>query len=281
MRTIQEIKESMTSAFMANEDAARIWGFSVGDPWNEVMGRVSVENVLMYVVAVCCHVVEGLMDAHKREVDDMLSARSPHGLRWYREKALLFMKDKELKDDSDEYDTTEMSDEDIVESRVVKYAAVEEDAQTGILILKVAGEAGDGSRQRLEKEEEAMLRSYMNEVKDAGVLLNIINRDADLYGCEVDVYYNANLAGEQIRESVEERIRSYVANLPFNGEYHDMGLINELQGVPGVKVVNLKNSWHGTDDETRNMITGLAYPVSGYFKVKDVNVNMKPYGKYL
>lgn len=281
MRTIQEIKDSMTSAFMANEDAAKLWGFTVGTPWNEVMGRVSVENVLLWVVAVCCHVVEGLMDAHKREVDDMLSARLPHGLRWYREKALMFMKDKELKMDSDEYDTSGMSEADVAECRVVKYAAVEEDAQTGILILKVAGEAGDGTRQRLGEEEEMMLRNYMNEVKDAGVLINIINREADVFGCEVDVYYNANLDAEEIRKNVEERIRGYVANLPFNGEYHDMGLVNELQGVQGVKVVDLKNSWSGIDEDSRASIIGLAYPVSGYFKVEGVNINMKPYGKYL
>lgn len=270
----------MTSAFMANAEAAKLWGFAVGDEWNNVMGRVSVENVLFYIVAVCCHVVEGLMDAHKREVDDMLSARSPHGLRWYREKALAFMKDKELPGDSDEYDTGGMSEAEIAERRVVKYAAVEEDAQTGILILKVAGENG-GARCRLQEEEATMLRSYMNEVKDAGVLINIINRDADIFGCEVDVYYNANLDGEQIRKDVEDRIRSYVANLPFNGEYHDMGLVNELQGVAGVKVVDLKNSLSGTDKDTLTSIMGLAYPVSGYFKVEDVNINMKPYGKYL
>lgn len=281
MRTIAEIKDSMTQAFMQNEEAAKLWGFTVGDKWSTVMGRMSVENVLFYIVAVCCHVVERLMATHKSEVEELLSARSPHGLRWYREKALAFMRDKELEADSDEYDTSGMSEEAVAECRVVKYAAVEEDAQTGILILKVAGEASDGTRQRLGEDEEMMLRSYMNEVKDAGVLINIINREADVFGCEVDVYYNANLDAEEIRKNVEERIRSYVANLPFNGEYHDMGLVNELQGVAGVKVVDLKGSWSGTEEDAQTTIVGLAYPVSGYFEVKEVNVNMKPYGKYL
>lgn len=282
MRTIQEIKDSMTSAFMANADAAKLWGFTVGDQWNNVMGRVSVENVLVYAVAVCCHVVEGLMEAHKRDVDEELGKRMPHGLKWYREKALAFMKDKELMADSDEYDTDGMTEEDVSTCRVVKYAAVEEDAGTGILILKVAGEK-EGARCRLQDGEAEMLRSYMNEVKDAGVLINIINRDADIFSCEVDVYYNANLDGEQIKNNIETRIRHYVANLPFNGEYHDMGLINALQEVEGVKIVDLKNSWCGTDEGDRKEIMGLAYPISGYFKVEDndVNINMKPYGKYL
>ena len=75
------------------------------------------------------------------------------------------------------------------------------------------------------------LAAYLAEIKDAGVRINLVNREADTFNCSVDIYYNPMLLPENVRRDCEAAIRSYIANLPFNGEYTNMALIDALQAV--------------------------------------------------
>ena len=286
MRTIAEIKESMTQAFMQNEEAAKLWGFTVGDKWSTVMGRMSVENVLFYIVAVCCYVVEMLMTTHKSEVEAMVATRMPHTAKWYRDKTLAYLYGKDLIDGTDEYDTEGMGAETIEKLKVVKHAVAVEDMKSGVLVIKVAGEDGDGKRKPLTPDQCEHLKTYLGEVKDAGVRIEVINAEPSGFALEADVYYNALLDSDEVKEECKNVIKSYIENLEFNGILSRNGIEDVLRGVAGVEIVQLGGI------EVHNSVVsdvflspgsnGNAYcrPYAGYCSLDDdrIKLNMKIYG---
>ena len=117
-RNISEIKSEMAQEFMRNESAAELYGFEPGAAFGDVFGAASVENILLYVWAVCAWTVEQLVARHKREMTAELEELIAHRPKWYRDKVLQFMAGKELEADSDTYDTEGMSESEVSAARV-------------------------------------------------------------------------------------------------------------------------------------------------------------------
>lgn len=276
-RSINEIKEEAAREFMKNEAAAERYGFAVGAAFGDYFGAASVENILLYVWAVCAWTVEQLVGRHKAEVTERLEELTAHRPKWYRDKVLGFMEGKALEPDSDRYDTVGMSEAEIAAARVVKHAVATESRDASLLTIKVAGESG-GKRRPLSGEQERQLKAYISEIKDAGVRTALVNMEADTFGCTVDVYYNAVLEPGSVQTACEGAILDYIENLPFNGEYTNMALIDRLQAVEGVKIAELRDSTaQAADESTTTRINARITPKAGYFKPGTVTVNMKAY----
>lgn len=276
-RTIADIKDSMTADFMRNSDVARVYGFETGAAFSSHFSKVSVESLLFYIVACATWVLENLFDRHKKDVEERIEAILPHRPKWYRDKVLGFMKDKTLVADTDHYDTEGMSESDIEAAHVVKYAAATENADASILTIKVAGDA-EGKRQPLDTDTEGQLVAYIAEIKDAGVRVNLVNQTPDAFNCEVDIYFDAMLLSENVEASCREAITAYIENLPFNGEYSNMSLVDELQKIDGVRIVELRGSETMVSGEsTPTEINARYTPTSGYFKTGNIKLNMTPY----
>lgn len=276
-RTIAEIKDGFAGDFMRNEDVARAYGFKAGESFTAHFSKVSVESVLFYIFACAAWVVERLFDEHKREVNACIEEILPHRPKWYRDKVLDFMKNKVLIADTDRYDTEGMSEDDIAAAKVVKHAVAVENADASILTIKIAGE-NSGVREPLDAETETQLAAYIAEIKDAGVRINLVNIDADTFDCEVDIYYDPMLLPEEVEGACRETVRTYIENLPFNGEYTNMALVNELQKVEGVKIVELRGATTSASGETVVVpINARHVPVAGYFKAGTITINRYVY----
>lgn len=276
-RSINEIKGEMARELMRNEVAAERYGFEPGAEFGDWFGAASVENILLYVWAVGAWAVEQIVGHHREEVTAELEALVTHRPKWYRDKVLAFMVDTELEADSDTYDTTGLNESEIAARRVVKHAVAAESRDASLLTIKVAGESG-GERRPLTEEQEKQLKAYIGEIKDAGVRTSIVNMEADRFDCSVDVYYNAMLKAGSVQRSCEAAIREYIENLPFNGEYTNMALVDRLQTVAGVKVVELRgSSAQAANESTPTLIDARITPAAGYFKAGDIMVNMKAY----
>ncbi|MDE6346823.1 MAG: hypothetical protein K2L55_09150 [Muribaculaceae bacterium] len=276
-RNIGEIKSEMAQEFMRNEQAAERYGFEPGAEFGDVFGAASVENILLYVWAVCAWTVERLVARHKKEVTAELEELIAHRPKWYRDKVLQFMEGKELEADRDTYDTEGMSESDVRAARVVKHAVATESRDASLLTIKVAGESG-GERRPLTAEQERQLKAYIGEIKDAGVRVSLVNMEADTFGCTVDVYYNAMLEPGAVRTACVGAICDYIENLPFNGEYTNMALVDCLQEVEGVKIVELRGSTaQAANESTVTQINARLTPAAGYFRPGAITVNMKAY----
>lgn len=278
-RTVSEIKSAICAEWMKNEDVAKAYGFTVGESFSSKFSVVSIENLLFYIVAVTSWIVERCIDAHKVEVNATLDSMIPHRAKWYRDKVLDFMKDKALADDTDVYDTSSMTADEIESAKVVKYAAVSENQTTSILTIKVAGEK-NGKRTALDDTTQQQLKNYLNEVKDAGVRINLVNESADRFRCTISICYDGILEASSVAEAVLKTVQNYVENLPFNGVYSNMALVDAIQQVSGVKIAEVKSSdimTHGSD--TWSDIDVRVVPHSGYMNAadSDVTITMEEY----
>lgn len=278
-RSISEIKRAICTEWMSNEDVAKAYGFAAGESFSERFSVVSVENLLFYIVAVTSWIVERLIDTHKSEVEAALDTLTPHRAKWYRDKVLAFMKGKTLYNESDKYDTSDMTESEIEAARVVKYAAVSENADSSILTIKVAG-VTSGKRSALDATTKQQLENYLREVKDAGVRINLISESADRFKCEIKIYYDGLLEATSVATAALETIQDYVENLSFNGMYSNMALVDAVQQVEGVKIAEIKSSAimvSGTDSWTP--IEVRVVPHSGYMSAAsgDVTITMEEY----
>lgn len=281
-RTIELIKKEMTDAFMANETLAKAYGFNEDDSFADKFSKVSIESVLMYIVASSIWVLEKLFDAHQSEVLSIISSMKPQTLRWYVNKVKAYRAGQALVDGTDGYNDEGLSDEDIERMRVVKYAAATESEAT--VYIKVATEKS-GQKQPLNQEELAGLESYIAEVKDAGVMVSIINEVASRLKLQLDVYYNPMVLssnGQHLANGttpVKDSIEGYINNLPFNGEYRNQALIDALQKTEGVVIAELIFAEESYDGVTYNPINAKAIPYSGYYAYNDsdVQINYIPY----
>lgn len=277
MRTISEIRDSIASDFMANETIAEAYGFAVGSNFSDIFSKVSLEGTLFYIFACAAWVVESLFESHSKDVETSLENRLTHRAKWYRNKMLDFMAGKSLVEDTDTYDTEGMEEDAIAAAKVVKYAAATENADSSILTIKVAGESG-GVRCRLSDEIGREIEAYIAEIKDAGVRVNLVNSDPDTFNCSVDIFYDPMVGGDAVKEACEGAIKSYIENLPFNGEYTNMALVDALQAVEGVKVVEFRSATtYSQEEQQTKAISGRYTPTAGYFAVDALTLNMTAY----
>ena len=256
-RTIQEIQELIYQA-KTQEPAL-----------NELnsASKVAIWRLWVYIISVAIWSLEKLFDLHRTDIDKRLAELTPHTARWYRNKALAFQYGFDLLPDSDKFNNTGHTEEQIEASKIVKYSAVVE-SEDGRLIVKIATES-DGRLLPITEDQHNAFKGYIAEIKDAGVR-------ADKLVLNLDVYYDPLILdsnGMDILSAklpVKETIEIYLKNLPFNGELIVAHLVDALQAVNGVKIPHLKEvttAW--IDPNTR-----------GYGSFENINVSQIPYSGY-
>ena len=267
-RTVTEIFNSMVAEKERQPALSALTSTSATAVW----------RLVLYVVAFCTNVLEQLFDGYKLEVDAKVEELTPHRAKWYRDKVLDFMANKTLVADTDRYDTTGMGEDEIEAAHVVRHAVAEETLYTSFLIIKVAGEQ-DGVRCKITDEEQTQLEAYLTEIKDAGVRITLVNSDPDLFRCEADIYYDAMRLPDEVRADCEAAIKDYIENLPFNGEYTNMALVDVLQQIDGVKIAEFRNasSAKASDPGAFSGINAKVVPAAGYFKADNIRLNMIAY----
>ena len=275
-RTIDQIKSELTAAFMQDTNLADKYGFAVGDDFNTTFSRVSIENLLLYIISASIWTLEKLFDTHTQEVTDYIAAMKPHTLRWYQEKAKAFLYGLPLISGTDQYNTAGMTDDEIQQARVVTFAAVSETDST--LYLKLATTDNAGNPAPLSEDQRTAFVAYLAEYKDAGVRVDVTSVEGDYLRLDLTIYYdpillNANGESKQTgNKPVEETVKHYIENLPFNGEYRNNDLVDALQQTEGVRMVTLNNVANSVDGINFRNIDAYTIPYAGYFKYDRDNI---------
>lgn len=242
--------------------------------------NTSIYGLLFFIVASAIHLLELFFDAHKAEVDTAITNQKSGRATWYRTMALRFQYGFDLIADRDYFDNTGATDEQIENSQIIKYAAVEESDSESRLILKIAGETG-GELAPIPQAERNAFDAYLNEFRFAGVKVTVINYEPDRLYLNLEIYRDPLVLDENGQsiltgeKPVEAAINEYMKELPFNGELIIQNLVDKLQQVPGVKiahVLNVESSW--IDPEVNDYgepqpIDVKRIAVSGYYKVVD------------
>jgi hypothetical protein len=281
-RSIADIKKEITDRFMLDEVLQQRYGFAPGAAFDATFSRVSVESLLFYIIATAIWTLEKLFDLHRSEVSNIIDELKPHSLRWYVNKAKAFMLGYALVTDSDYYDIAGLTDEQITAAQVVKYAAAVEKA--AVVYLKVAGDAG-GEPTPLPAQQKEGFEAYIKEVKDAGVAVEVVNEPAEHFRLTMTVYYDPMVmdsAGMAFNGTtpVQDIIKNFIKNLPFNGEYRNVALVDALQAIEGVVIPELHKVETSRNGQAWEQVDAKVNPYSGYYKIyddADLNITFIPY----
>ena len=270
-RTIQEIQELIYQA-KAQEPAL-----------NELnsTSKVAIWRLWVYIIAVAIWSLEKLFDLHRADIDKRLAELKPHTARWYRSKALAFQYGFDLLTDCDKFNNTGHTEEQIEASKIVKYSAVVESPNEGRLIVKIAGEQGEQLQPITDAQKQAF-EAYLQEIKDAGVRLSVVNYQPDVLHLQMKIIYDPLVLdsnGQSIihaTKPVEDTVKSYLKRLPFNGELVLAHLIDALQQAEGVKIPHLvlaqsKNVTSSGEYGAFETIEISKIPTAGYFTIDNFN----------
>jgi hypothetical protein len=280
MRTIAEIKKTMTDAFIASPEVIEKYALDPSRTYEAQFSKASIENILFYVFAVCVWTLEALFDTFRGDVKTMVEEQKPHSLRWYHNKTLAYMYGKELDGESDSYNTDGMSEEDIEAAKVVKYCAVSENSN-GAVNIKAASD-NNGERVPLTDIQKSGLAGYLSAVKDAGVIISIISVPADSVTLDLRIYYNplvldnggSRLDGNA-NTPIQDAINNYFASLRFNGEVSTTAINNVLQQVDGVILSDVTELRMGAQGEELTPVATVRKPFAGYCKVQGNGLNIQ------
>lgn len=233
------------------------------------------------VISYAIWLLEKLFDTHKAELSTALAQQKSGTLSWYRTMALAFQFGFDLLTDSDVFDNTTATDEQILNSKIVKYAAVVEGSDSRV-IIKIAGEIL-GVLAPITAPQSEAFQAYIEEIRFAGVKTTVINYTPDKLYLTLKIFRDPLLIdanGNSILNGgkpIETAIKEYMKELPFNGELVLAHLVDKLQGVDGVlipHIVSAQSSWIDATTSgygTAQPINVKTIPVSGYFEVVDFN----------
>lgn len=267
-RTINEIQKEILTVKSNNNALNELSSTS----------KVAIWRLWVYVIAYAIWVLESLFDVHKKEVDEALLSLKPHSARWYRSKALAFQYGFDLLFDSDKFNNKNKTEEQIKSSKIIKYSAVTESEDESRLIVKIATEK-DNKLLPINPGEYDAFKSYIAEIKDAGVKVTVINYLPDRLKLNVTVKRDRLLLNKDgvnmltAKEPIKEAIIGFLKKLPFNGELSIQALTDEIQKADGVEDVVINSAQAAWIDASKNEygnyenIYMSKIPVAGYFEV--------------
>ncbi len=268
-RTINQIQEEILQAKAQEPALADLNSTS----------KTAVWRLWIYITAFAIWSLEKIFDKHLKEVNHNLSELKPHTARWYRNKALAFQDKFDLLPDSDKFDNENFTDEQIENSKIVKYSAVVESEDESRLIIKIATE-NNNELQPITSEQKARFKFYIQRIKDAGVRTTVINYQPDILKLHLKIFINPLVLDENGvdiygKKPVEIALKNYLKKLPFNGELILAHLIDELQRVKGVKIPHLvlaESKWIDASVDDYGDFQPIEIkqiPISGYYKIED------------
>lgn len=282
-RTITEIKKSITDGFMSDPHLVSAYGLDPERTFDEQFSLVSFENVFINVLVFLFWTLEKLFDNHKAEVSEILSVQKPHTPRWYRAKALAFQYGFDLHPDTDVFNNQNYSADQVAASKIIKYAAVTEAVNESRLIIKIATEDNNQLLAPISAPQKESFDAYVNEIRDAGVKVTVINYLPDVLRLHIKIYYDPLLLtsdGVSIltgKKPVEIALKEYMKELPFDGELILASLIDKLQATEGVRIphlVSAASAWVDGEGAGYGSFTNISVkkiPVSGYFTIENFN----------
>ena len=265
MRSITEIKTSMTDAFMADTTVRSLYGLAEGDRFGEKFSAVSFENILFSVVASCVYVVESLFNRHRQEVDEIAERASVASIPWYHDKVMAYQHGDALVLNEE---TMAYGYEDVApERQVVKYAAVRD---MGNWLKIMASGDQNGRPVKLTDEQLDGLAEYVDRVKIAGVMTSVVSADADRIQIAAQVVVDPLVLrtdGSRITDGsfpVREAVESYLAGIVYGGKLNKTKLVDAMQEATGVVDVMLTSvKWSTDGGNTFHEVAGNNYEALG------------------
>ncbi len=271
METIKEIKDRLGAEFMANSDVANLYGpnFSPTRTFDEQFSKVSVENLLFYIVATVIYIREAAHRHWLSEVENTALATRYGTKRWWHRMALLWQAGDSLTvtdDGSIAYSTVNET------KQIIKYAAVIDSCRT--VYIRVAKEV-NGDLDELSQQEKDQFQAYIDDIKPLGV--RVIGQSYQ--PCKLDinatVYYNAQRSASEIKTAVETAVKEYLRGIVFGGVLYYNKLVDAVQAVDDVSDVVI-NYCSCNNNGTVTRLERSLLSDSGYYRLQTITITTQP-----
>jgi hypothetical protein len=238
----------------------------------------AIFRIFTFIVATAIWIFEGFLDQNIIEVDTKIYNQKSGRPSWYKTMALQFQYGFDLVQDKDYFDNGNATAEQIEASKIIKYAAVNEAEDESRLIIKIAGETAGVLSDFTDHSQVEAIKAYFKEIKYPGKI-TIINYKADKLYLNIQIKRDAlvlNNEGMSILNAnypINEAIKEFMKELPFDGDLRLSTLVDKMQKVPGVldaTILSAESSWIDPN------VDGYAIPqpifiskvaVSGYFEI--------------
>jgi hypothetical protein len=218
----------------------------------------AVYRLFMWVVAYAIYIHETFFDIHKAEVNELINSKRLGTPEWYIGIAQDFQLGHDLEvfaDNTLGYGTTDEA------AKIISRASFKEDS--GILTLKVAkGEIG--ALEALTSEELRQFSNYVEKIKIAGTKVNNISLPGDSLQIDAAIYYDGIYSQAVMEQRVNDTIRNYELNFPFDGMLYKAEFVKMLLNIEGVVDVQI-NGLTVVQGETTTIIDRQYETASGYF----------------
>jgi hypothetical protein len=255
-RTIAEIGNDMKANFMANAQLRNIYRFSDIDVFDNIFSIVSLERIMIYIVATAIWTLENLFDAFSSDITTKIDNAIVTSIPWYYSSALAFQYGDDLVFNNSSYkfgyavvDLTK---------QIVKYAAIREVTDEGVTKLKIY--YSGTNKLALTTEQKTAFEAYIRRIGAAGTHYLFVSQNPDLLGLTLSIYYDPLIldsTGTKITDGtkpVDLAIAAYLNGIKYGGVFYSSALVDALQATEGVKDVELTSSyWDGTAAERRKI----------------------------
>lgn len=249
--------------------------------------KMSVINVLTYVMAVMIYSYEVLLDAFQVQVAKLISERVNGTPAYYAKMALYFQynpltgaMDEMYYDDETFQAKFKTKDE---THRIIAKSAYQNYSDTG-LVIKVCknndsteSASGGGVYTALSTQELTAFKNYMDELTFVGAKIFCQSILGDIMSINATVIYDdLYIDEEQALENVKAALVNYIKELGFNDYVYYQSVIDAIQNAE--HIVSVSGPSDGTyakvtmaeyDNETKSYkeaveITNRSTPLSGY-----------------
>lgn len=268
-RTVQEIQASVQQVLV--DEMAAIGVAINPTTWS----KTNLLRLLCFVFAVCGRVIEVITDTTRADVIEYRTNQSPFNTRAIVRLAKAYFHGYILDGETDKYDTTGLTEEQIEAASIIKYAAcsqVLDGFGKPFLRLKMASET-DGELRQLTGPEMEGLTAYMDVVQPAGVKIVKESNAPDQIRMGWKVYYSPliiNAAGDRIDGTATDvgrvAIKEYLTQIVFNGIYapqnHEM-FVKQVDGIELSLIQYVQTKYAGYDWVTVN---DTSTPDAGYYR---------------
>lgn len=223
---------------------------------------VGILNNIADVVAINQNLHEQIFDTYTANIDNSINNGVLQTDAWLRSKVLDFQysatNPQYVQLDTDTFTANYPIEND--ELKIITRCAVVTQGG-GVVSVKVAK---SDPPTALSGAEVTALESYLDIVSCAGIKPVVISEASDKLTVTATIYYDGQFF-DTIQQDCEDAINNYLENLPFNGEYQIIKMIDALQLVGGFKDIVVssvgarRDSVVGFTTVTRNY-----NPYSGY-----------------
>lgn len=277
-KTLEEIFAEMQNAKNGNPIISDI----------DTTSKVSIWLQFFYVAAWVIFNFQEACRLHLQEIRDLIANQKVFNLRRYRSEALRFQYGFDLQNESDHFKLTYIengleitaTDEQIINSKIVKYAACSRVIDNGRakIVLKIAPE---DLNEIFPNDVMISFREYIEEISPAGDHVTVLNYSPDMLKTAFKIKVDPlvlNASGMSILTGsypIQTAIENFLKNLPFNGELSIQKLeaaILSVDGVIDLETISIETKWIDPALNGYGLyqpVSMSVIPASGRFKIED------------